>query len=265
MNDTNSITKPSVSKSPFHLDENLPHKFSSEWYQLKPSSLLRLVSLGYIDQNQEELADNAEMELDKVASDLNLSLDNIMNKMENKMIFIERKEQNLFKPVAEEQLQITSTSASGEKTDILESLGDRMTEFEEIVNRHAKALDKLWAEWQVIQDEIITLWVKELGPDAIPVNNNSIPNALKDVVEAGTISWRQAEVVNQDMKKEVQSLQKNIEECTSGAMKTAKEQEKVRIEMISCIRFLTCMARQVWNTAFQRKLQNILDNLRMIS
>lgn len=217
-----------------------------------------------IDQNQSELTDKAELELDKLEENLYQRLDNIVEEMENKFTITEEKAKRLFKLLAEEQLQITSTSASGEKKEVFLSLGDRMIEFQEIIDRHAKALDRLWREWQAIQVEIVGLYAGEFGPDAVLAVEADLSPALKGAIEAGIDSWKQTSAERQAMKDEVLALQKLIQDNASSTIKTAKEQEKVRTRRT---RVYACVDPwlQIWSTAFQRKLHNIMDNLKMIS
>lgn len=223
----NRVQKPLATESSCRLDDNLPQKFSSELPHPGPNVRLMPISLEYIDQSQEDLANHAESELNRVGDDLQKNLSSIIEETETNLVLAERKEKELLNSIAGEQLQIISTSASREKTEVFISLGERMTEFEEIVNRHENALEQLWKDWQATQDSIAALWVQVLGPEAIPIIEVKIPPALRRVIDAGTLPWKQVEVERQSTKDEAQALRNCIEETIDETLNTVKEQEKV--------------------------------------
>ena len=139
-------------------------------------------------------------------------------------------EDDIFKPISEERLEITSGSPGkdGQTRKQHATLAERMRDFEKTVAVEAAHLEKLWKEWQETQLELVCLAIEVLGKDGVGFLFDKDDRALAARVHAAVQSSREHDASHADIKEKAAHLDRSIRKAADETINDLNEQEKVR-------------------------------------
>lgn len=208
-----------------------------------------------------ELATETERVLDQTEKDLEKQLADITEEFSGKLQIVADYEDDIFKSISEERLEITSDASTkdGQTCKQQASLADRMRDFEKIVAVEADHLDQLWREWQKTQLELVCLAIAVLGLEGVELSFDQDDECLRASVQVAVDSCREHEAACADVKKRVGHVEKSIRTIADNAISHLNEQEKVRLyrRSLAIKAADTHRTVQSWKINEKKKIQKI--------
>ena len=126
----------------------------------------------------------------------------------------------LTKPLAQETLQFRGPDGRPTGTA---TLGDRMRTFRKRIAKEEKELETLWKEWAGVQQLIIGIGIKILGPEAVQAIEAQPAGKLEDA--SGSVET--TKIVQEVNTKKIQ-LSQDIEAMSAGLVEKMYSSEKAR-------------------------------------
>ena len=168
--------------------------------------------------------------LAQTETDLDNQLADITAEFGGKLRVVAKYEDEIFKPISEERLEITmgASEANGQTLRQEATLTDRMLDFERILAAEAAHLEALWKEWHATNRELVCLAIEFLGSDGVHIipeqkdaDTATSFNAAVDASEGRGNRRR-------DLQRQAVDLERSICTTIQETIDTFKEQEKVR-------------------------------------
>jgi hypothetical protein len=161
---------------------------------------------------------------------LNKQLENISSDFGGKLKIVAEYEDNIFKPISEERLEITTNSLerNGHAQKQHASLADRMNEFGKVVAAEEAHLQRLWKEWQETQTNFVCLAAEVLGPEDINVTFEKTDTLVATAMNAAFAAYKEAEARRSELKDDADGLEESVGMIAEDTLNMLNEQEKVR-------------------------------------
>ncbi|KAF3492031.1 uncharacterized protein GIQ15_01548 [Arthroderma uncinatum] len=122
------------------------------------------------------------------------------------------------------------------KFDSVSVLGIDRDKFVRVVDSHNRSLDRLWAEWEKVQQKIACLSVEVLGMDGAGVGKDSSKKVMKKKIHRATTLFRKQLSEQEAMLGELQKQDQDISAMTENTVKQLRARQKVQCHPYSIIR-----------------------------
>jgi hypothetical protein len=239
----------------------LSNRFEGKQPELLDWRFSHLCFIDAIHAYRIELASETERILGKTEKDLEKQLADVTVEFSGKLQIVAEYEDNIFKPISEERLEITSSlpGKNGLTRKEHGSLADRMRDFETIVSIEAAHLGELWKEWQETQLELVCLAIEVLGPEGVELLFNQDDNRLAAKVRMAFESSKEHESTWADVKDKASHIERSVRTIADETTNNLNEQEKVRRFRERSMNHAanTLLTAQGWKINEKKKIQKI--------
>lgn len=177
-----------------------------------------------------ELASETKRQLSQTENDLDKQLADISAEFGAKLRIVAEYEDNIFKSISGERLEITNVPAEkdGQPQKRQASLADRMQEFESVVAAESAHLEKLWKEWHDTNLELVCLAIQFLGPKGVNFAPKQDDTTIAPQMTAAGDANREHEARRIELKEQAAELEKSVRATAEETINHLNEQEKVR-------------------------------------
>jgi hypothetical protein len=197
-----------------------------------------------IDAYRTELALETERVLAHTEHGLNNQLEQITEEFGGGLKIVAEHEDNIFKPISEERLEITKSSPekNGQALKQHVTLAGRMREFETLVATEATHLEALWKEWHATNLELVCLAIEVLGPDGVELAFNQDDKRTAAQINAAVDASRGDEARHNAFKEQAADMEHLVSMNAQETVNSLIEQEKVRqpFDVLAKLAKLTC-------------------------
>lgn len=105
--------------------------------------------------------------------------------------------------------------------------GGRMREFQDILSKEEKELEKLWQAWIEVQESIVCLGVEVLGPKVFDELGNAHTKTLSEKLRRAISEWNQQRTMEAQVQSDITGQEEKVEGLSSEMTKESKAMEQV--------------------------------------
>ena len=167
--------------------------------------------------------------LNEVEHDANAELVHVVEDFEEKLQLALDYETRAFQSIADERLLITTLSP--EKKAMREEevvFGERMKEFQHVMEKEEAIIEALWREWEEIQIEMVCLALEVLGPEDVTLEEEKASAITPQKVAGAVHCYLQHQDAFNETLDKTAAIQNSVKKVTSRTLKTLRDQQEVR-------------------------------------
>lgn len=175
-----------------------------------------------------QLLQGVNQNLTAANSDLMCELEAIASNFGTSLALARSIETQLSASIAAQKLAITQErSAKGNERQVV-VFGDRMREFQHILDESEASLQQMWKEWSAVQIEIMGIAVEVLGPAALMVDQGNLATGLEEQLQSAVqVNAEDARARNTNQAR-LQDIERSCQQLCSTTLVETQELQKVR-------------------------------------
>jgi hypothetical protein len=184
--------------------------------------------------------------LSQVGGDASKELAQVVEEFEEKLQLALEYETRAFQPIGDERLLITTLSPETKAVKEREVVfGERMQDFQQIVEEEEAAIESLWRQWEGIQIETVCLAIEVLGSNEVILKEEDKLAIAPEKIDGAIQCYTQHQDALREALDKITAMEGSVKNVASQTIKTLRAQQKVKSRLfrtLSQMAFLTSPA-----------------------